>query len=164
MKEKNKLIIIVFALCITVTLIGTMTSCPEARDPGVADDVTSCVYEAEDGTIGGSAIVMEDYYVGEMNQEGASITINNVDGGAGGSTNLTIMHATELDGPYTKSLYVNGSDVETLSFTPTGGWTTFIEYSVTITLISGTSNTIMLKNDTDDDNEGVNIDKFIVSQ
>ena len=144
------------------TVGGGSTPSSTSSVSSSSSDEESVTYEAEAGTLDGGAVVMDDYYVGNMNADSASITINNVDGGSGGSTNLTVMFATDLAGPYTKSLYVNGSDVETLSFTSSGGWTTFAEYSVTITLNAGTTNTIMIKNDADDDNEGVNIDKLIV--
>ena len=106
----------------------------------------------------------DDYFVAEMNQPSAWNKISNINGGSGGDVTLTITYATEIAG--TKSLYVNSeiTRLTQVNFPPTANWTTFVESDpITITLNAGTSNYIMLKHESDDGHDGVNIDKYTVS-
>ena len=123
------------------------------------------IYEAEDGDYGSGAEVMVEggiIYIGSMQHPGAWNEVINVYGGTGGDVTLTIRYATDINNSI-KSLYINGTDVMTLVFPASGGWITFTDLQVTVNLVAGTTNTIKLQNDPDD-NEGVNIDKYIISE
>jgi hypothetical protein len=126
-------------------------------------------YEAENGTIGSPASRRADanasggYCVGGMNNLGASDQITHVDGGAGGSCTLTITSAIGGTTAATKSLYVNGAKVGQISFSGTGGWSTYTaNYTGSVTLSAGTANTLKIQNDSGDNGTGVNLDKFTV--
>ncbi len=117
-------------------------------------------YEAEEGTWGNGA-TEHGYYIGSLHNAGAWNQISNVDGLSGGTMTLTIRYATNVTNA-TKSLYVNGIDVAQIAFPSTGGWWTFNTTQTTITLNPGRANTIMLTNDSED-NEGVNIESYLIN-
>ena len=163
----KKIIMLLLTIIFIIGLMVIIQSCPamperESDDPG---PMTTTTYEAEDGECGNGAITGTEGDVDcvkEMHNPEAFNEISNVNGGAGGSVTLVIVYATGCDDAVTKSLYVNDVDVQQIAFTK-GDWTEFIESEpITITLKSGTTNKIKLQNDADD-NEGVNIDKYIVS-
>jgi hypothetical protein len=70
------------------------------------------------------------------------MTFNNVNGGAGGSQTITFRYAL-ASGSRTGSLVVNGV-AQNITFNSTGAWTTWATQNVTVTLKSGTTNTIAL--------------------
>ncbi len=149
--------------------------------PGIA---TSRVYEAEDGILSkgakkgffkrlfsGGKLVVNDFAasgyktVDNMKSPGSAITLNSVDGGEGGSATLKVNYASSSSKAVKLSLYVNGTDVEQLMFSNTGGWNMDNpgEKLTTINLNEGTGNTIKLQIDPDDKpTSGISIDNFIV--
>ena len=62
-------------------------------------------------------------------------------GPSGGSTTLIIRYALGATGSRTGTLTVNGAS-QSITFAPTGSWTTWTTMSVPITLAAGTGNTI----------------------
>ncbi|MCK4799060.1 MAG: discoidin domain-containing protein, partial [Spirochaetes bacterium] len=119
-------------------------------------------YEAENGTwYGAKSTDGAVTYIGSLQWPGAYNQINNVNRVSGGEVTLSIRYATN-EANSQKSLYVNGTDVKTLTFPYTGGWTTYTTLDVTIDLNAG-SNTIKIQNDNGDgDYEGMNIDKYTI--
>ncbi|MCK4798628.1 MAG: discoidin domain-containing protein, partial [Spirochaetes bacterium] len=126
--------------------------------------IESTEYEAENGEWYGTSDTEGGVtYIGSMQWNGAWNKINNVNGALGGEVKLSIRYATN-EANSQKSLYVNSTDVKTLTFPYTGGWTTYTTLDVTIDLNAG-GNTIMIQNDNGDgDYEGMNIDKYIISK
>lgn len=128
------------------------------------------VYEAENGTIGSGAAVASKSNasggsaIGSMHNNNAYTQIQNVDGGqAGGKYELTIRYATG-DAVATKALYVNGAKVTDLQFNSTGGWNTFVNKTVEVTLNAGATNSIKLQNDGGSTfTYGVEVDKYSLS-
>ncbi|KUP22550.1 glycosyl hydrolase family 18 protein [Paenibacillus sp. DMB5] len=128
------------------------------------------VYEAESGIIGNGATVGSDSNasggsaIGSMHLVNAYSQIQNVNGGpVGGKYELTIRFATG-DNVATKALYVNGARVSDLEFKSTGGWNTFVNKTVDVTLNAGLTNTIKLQNDSGQTfSYGVEIDKYTLS-
>jgi xylan 1,4-beta-xylosidase len=130
------------------------------------------VIEAESGTYGSGAVLMSDanasggYCIGSTHNAGAYLTISGINGGgSGGSCTLKVRYASAPTGVTSKkSLYVNGVDVQQVTFPNTVSWSTYTDLTVTVTLSAGTVNTIKFQNDiADGDIEGVNFDKFTVN-
>ncbi|MDQ6418855.1 glycosyl hydrolase family 18 protein [Paenibacillus sp. LHD-117] len=128
------------------------------------------VYEAESGTIGSGAAVASKSNasggsaIGSMHFNNAYNQVQNVNGGqAGGKYELTIRFATG-DAVATKALYVNGSKVAYIEFKSTGGWNTFVNKTVEVTLNPGATNSIKLQNDGGQTfTYGVEIDNYSLS-
>jgi|GEM_PF-970107 len=134
---------------------------------------SSTVYEAESGTIvaanaSGDAAASGGSKVVNMHLANASVTINNVNGGSGGSATLIIRYDNGAAGNGTKDLYVNNVFVQTVTFLPTGDWTCAspspcVDLApVTITLNAGTGNSIKIQNPSGN-SAGVDLDKFTVT-
>lgn len=128
----------------------------------------SVKYGPLDYELGGGANVQTDStrgtYVADTHKEGAYIQINNVDGGGGGTAELSIRYITEM-GECTRDLYVNGENVQEILFPitdTTGYWQTWGEIKVEITLEAGNGNTIQLKNESESD-KGLNIGEITVT-
>lgn len=130
------------------------------------------VMEAESGAWGGGANQLSDsnasggYCIGWLHYAGAYLTMSGINGGgSGGNCTLKIRYASAPAGVTSKkSMYVNGVDVQQVTFPNTASWSTYTDLTVTVTLNAGTGNTIKFQNDTaDGDIEGVNFDKFTVN-
>ena len=123
-------------------------------------------YEMENGTIGGSASIYSSpaasfgAHVGFLHITGASVTVNNVDGGTGGKKTMVIQYATQ-EPRSSIDLYINGSFSQTITFSGTGGWEKFQTTTTNISLIAGSGNSIKFIHNSDNSG-GVNLDKIIV--
>ncbi len=122
--------------------------------------------EAESGTLANGATIMSTsnasggQSVGNLHNSSASCQVGNVSGGAGGTATLVVTYASNDTGA-SKGLFVNGTRT-TLNFSNTGGWNTFSTVTATISLNSGTGNTIMIRND-EANSWGINLDKFTIT-
>ncbi len=159
---------------ITVTGGTGITAYPPDGGSGgsVALPVTT-IYEAEIGTRGGGINTQTSAgalpasaspnLVGSMNSNDSWVQVNNVDGGTGGTATLVVRYALGQSSTRTVSLYVNGVDVEQLTFATTANYNTFTDKSISIQLVSGTGNTIRLEKDSGDTGN-VDVDRFTVTK
>ena len=128
---------------------------------------SSDIYEAENGTVGGSAVFQVEpnasngKVVAYMDAIGAYSQIGTVAGGTGGSATLSIRYANGYTVNSTVSLYVNNVKTGQLTFTPTGDWAVFAEITTNITLNAGAINTIKLQKDANDVSVS-DIDKYTI--
>jgi hypothetical protein len=131
----------------------------EVRLQELADDAESTSapptpgsYPAEDGTVAGSALVQSDvagyngtgfvnFAVGSTGTP-STLTFTGIDGGSGGTKVLRIRHGLGSTSSRTGQLTINGV-AQSITFDPTGAFTTWLNKDVVITLNSGTSNTIV---------------------
>lgn len=111
-------------------------------------------YQAEDATVTSASI--DSNHTGyngtgfvNSYSSGSSIAFSNVNGGSGGTVTLKIRNALGAGSSRTGLLIVNGSS-QNITFSPTGAWTTWQTHSVSISLNSGTSNTITLQSNGSD--------------
>ncbi|MFJ6125721.1 DUF4832 domain-containing protein [Streptomyces griseoviridis] len=88
------------------------------------------------GCSGGSKVG----YVGN----GATLTFNGVDGGSGGTKTVTVQYTTAESRSAT--VRANTGTAKTVTFPPTGDWTTTATTTVTLDLAAGTGNTITIAN------------------
>jgi hypothetical protein len=108
-------------------------------------------YQAEDAVYGSSAVFESTNGgyngTGYINfpSNGGYLEFRNVDGGAGGAVTLKIRNALGVTSSRTGRIQVNGGTWQNITFDPTGGWTTWTVKQVSVTLNSGTSNTIRLE-------------------
>lgn len=121
-------------------------------------------YEAENGTVGNGATIANDSNasggkcIHDLHIATAYCQIGSVNGGQGGSCTLNVYYAT-MDTSASLNLYVNGVAKGYLTLPSSGGWSNFTGcVQTTVTLNSGTSNTIKLENRTG----GVNLDYITV--
>jgi hypothetical protein len=104
-------------------------------------------YQAESGVIAGGVTIDSNNAgfngTGFANfpTTGGSLQFNSVAGGTGGTKTLTVRYALGITTSRTGQLTVNGV-TQNITFAPSGSWTTWVNQSVTITLNSGTANTI----------------------
>ena len=125
-------------------------------------------YEAESGTVGGGAQVQTasaasgGKVIGALNNIGAYVRINSVEGGGGGTVTLQIGYANGYSTTRTLSLYINSVKVKQLSFPITGSWNTFSSIQTTASLNAGANNTITIQRDAADV-EAADIDYIAVS-
>ncbi|HSB02532.1 MAG TPA: arabinofuranosidase catalytic domain-containing protein [Anaerolineales bacterium] len=80
---------------------------------------------------------------------GGFVEFQNVNGGTGGSHTLTFRFALGATSARTGLLIINGVS-QNITFSPTGSWDTWATQTVTITLNSGTGNTIRLQSNGSD--------------
>lgn len=128
-------------------------------------------YEAEAGTLGGSANAQTEHpgysgagYVGGFNSIGASTTLA-VETDEAGDHPVTIRYANgphPFMGTKTASLYVNDVKVKQVAFPSTGGWATWSTLAETLPLEAG-PNTVALSVDQGDDGN-VNLDYLEVAE
>ncbi|MFF7334782.1 DUF4832 domain-containing protein [Streptomyces sp. NPDC008150] len=115
---------------------------------------TNASYEAEasGNTLSGGAVVASCAgcsggskvgYVGN----GGKLTFNGVNGGSGGSQQITIAYASAV--ARSATVQVNGGTAQTVSFPATTDWTTPGTKSLTVNLGSGSNNTITIANPSD---------------
>jgi rhamnogalacturonan endolyase len=90
---------------------------------------------------------------------GGYLQFNSVNGGSGGSATLAIRHANGDTASRTGVLIVNGVS-QAITFPSTGSWTTWSTLTVTVTLNSGSANTIRFESNGSD---LANIDEIVVT-
>lgn len=90
---------------------------------------------------------------------GGYLEFTGVDGGDGGSASLDIRYALGATGTRTGSLIVNGVP-QSITFDSTGDWTAWAIKNLTVSLNSGTTNTIRLESNGED---LANIDEIVVA-
>lgn len=154
---------------ITVSVSSSVTT-PDTTPPVTAPPVTTqpvtTVYEAESGALAGGANVQSatnasgGRIVGRITNVGARAQWT-VAGGSGGASTLVIRTANGFTATSKLGLYVNGVRQTTLSFASTGGWETFVDLAVPVTLVAG-SNTVALQHDSADVSSA-DIDKLTVT-
>ena len=130
----------------TVTVSGGgITRTAAVTQAGQA--ATSSVYQAENGTVGGGTVLESSnggfIGTGYVNSSvtGGFAQISNVDGRGGGSKTLRIRFALGVTASRTGRLLVNGV-ATSITFNPTGAWTTWVLQNVNVTLNNNTTNTI----------------------
>jgi hypothetical protein len=74
---------------------------------------------------------------------GGTLTFNNVDGNGGGTKSLAIRYANGGTTSRTGTITVNGV-TSSVTFAPTGAWTTWVTLNVNVTLNNSTTNTIQM--------------------
>lgn len=111
------------------------------------------VYGPEDCTLSGGANVQTDAsrgtYIADTHLAGASVQLDNVDGGEGGTATLTVRYITEM-GNCTRALYVNDEYIKDVLFPVTdtsGYWQTYADLKIEVELKAGTENTIRFYNE-----------------
>ena len=111
----------------------------------------SITYPAEAATLSGTGTIREKTNAGWNGQgyinfptTGGAMTLNNVRAAAAGTKTLRIRFALAGTTARTGQLVVNGVTTS-ITFNPTGAFTTWATKDVSITLNSGTTNTIQLK-------------------
>ncbi|MFJ1649583.1 DUF4832 domain-containing protein [Streptomyces sp. NPDC088258] len=75
---------------------------------------------------------------------GAALTFNGVDGGSGGTKTVTVHYATTETRSAT--VQANGGTRQSVSFAPTGDWSTTASTTVRLDLAAGTGNSITIAN------------------
>ena len=136
------------------TPVPTPTPTPSPTPTAVP--VPSATYQAAQGQVAnGASIWGYPFFVGNMHNNNASLTISNINGGGGGSATMRIHYASFDNG--SKSIYVNGNKVAShLSFPPTSGWGPngpFSDVTLTVTLNAGVGNTVKIVNDVNNDGD-----------
>lgn len=141
-----------------VLVSGTPSSDPVTPNP-VAN-----TYAAETAVLAGGTIAESIntgfHGTGYANAPttGGSITFNNVAGNGGGAKTLSIRYALGTTAARTGSLRVNGA-VQSITFAPTGAFTTWATLNVPITLLATSTNTIQLASTGQD---LANVDEIVV--
>ena len=127
--------------------------------------VVSTTYEAEAGTLGGGTRIDADHagFTGSgfanFPTTGGSLQWVAVDGGAGGSTTLTVRFANGSGKARTGRLGVNGV-AQNITTVASSSWTTWVTMTVTVPLNAGATNTIRLESNGQD---LANIDHIVVA-
>ncbi len=120
----------------TITYVGGTTPPP-----------SSDTYQAESGTVAGGTTIDSNNAgfngTGFANfpTTGGSLTFSNVDGNGGGTKAIQIRYALGITSSRTGNLIVNGSTTS-ITFQPTGAWTTWNTLAVNITLNNNSTNSI----------------------
>jgi len=150
------------------SVVFNMTACTGAPSPGgIEYDVIKLETDTASST-GGSTVLQAEsaLLAGGVTTEavntgfngsgyvnfpttGGSLTFANVDGGAGGPKTLSFRFANGTTAARTGALVINGAS-RSVTFAPTGGWTTWTTLNVTTTLNAGTNNTIQLQSNGQD--------------
>lgn len=97
---------------------------------------TGTVYESTNGGYRGSGYV-------NFGANSGTLTFNNVDGNGGGTKNLAIRYALGATAARTCNLIINGV-TRSITFQPTGAWTTWQTLTVSISLNNNSTNTIRI--------------------
>jgi rhamnogalacturonan endolyase len=110
----------------------------------------STTYQGESAQVGGGAVVESTNggfngtgYV-NFSANGGFLQFNNVDGGASGATTMRIRYALGVTSSRTGQLTVNGAP-QSITFSPTGAWTTWAVLVVNVNLAPGGGNTIIFQ-------------------
>jgi rhamnogalacturonan endolyase len=108
---------------------------------------TADTYQAEAGTIAGGVTIDSNNAgfngTGFANfpATGGTLTFSNVDGNGGGTKALQIRYALGATTARTGNLVVNGTTTS-ITFQPTGAWTTWATLTVNVTLNNNSTNTL----------------------
>jgi len=122
-----------------ITLVGGNSN--PNPNPGTA------TYQSETAVLGGGSFTESTNagYIGggyvNFPASGGTLDFVNVDGLGGGSHTLRVRFALGVTTSRTGQLVVNGS-TQSITFAPTGAWTTWSTLAVPVTLNGGTSNTV----------------------
>lgn len=145
-------------MTVAVTLANSATNTLQfastGGDLGNIDEITvppalgtSITLQAEDAALGGGTIA-ESANTGFRGSgyanspaSGGTITFNNVSGNGGGVRSLTIRYANGATASRAGNLVVNGA-TSSVTFAPTGSWTTWQTMTVPVTLKNDSTNTI----------------------
>jgi len=125
----------------------------------------SQVFQAENTSFGGGATADSNNSgfngTGFINfpASGGFLQFNNVSGGSGGNASLQFRYALGATGSRTGLLIVNGAS-QSITFQPTGAWTTWSTHTVNVSLNGGTGNTVRLESNGQD---LANIDQLTVT-
>ena len=110
----------------------------------------STTYQSESAQFGGGAVFESTNggftgtgYI-NFSANGGFLQFNNVDGGASGATTLRIRYALGVTSSRTGQLTVNGMS-RSITFNPTGSWTTWVVLTVNVNLAPGSGNTIIFQ-------------------
>jgi hypothetical protein len=110
---------------------------------------TPDTYQAESATLGGGAFIETTNagYNGSgyvnFPTSGGTCTFSSVDGNGGGAKTISVRYANGGTTTRTGTITVNGVS-SSISFAPTGAWTTWGTVSVNVTLANSATNTIQL--------------------
>ena len=106
-------------------------------------------YQAEAAPITGTGTVYESTHTGfrgtgyvNLGATDGTLTFNNVDGNGGGRKSLSIRYALGAPAARTANIIVNSGAPTPITFTPTGAWTTWQTFNVSVDLTNPTPNTI----------------------
>lgn len=125
---------------------------------------TTTTVQAEAGSVGGGTSIDSNNagFTGtgfaNFPSSGGFLQLTNVNGGRGGAATLTIRFALGSVTARTGQLLINGV-ARTITFAPTGSWTTWNTQNVSVTLTAGTTNTIRFQSNGQD---LANIDQLVV--
>ncbi|WP_175414747.1 rhamnogalacturonan lyase [Nibricoccus aquaticus] len=114
---------------------------------GTVTPPTSDTYQAESAAIAGGTTIDSNNAgfngtgFANLPVTGGSLTFSNVDGNGGGTKALQIRYALGAAAARTGNLTVNGSTTS-ITFQPTGAWTTWTTLTVNIALNNNSTNTI----------------------
>jgi len=110
----------------------------------------STTYQAESAQVGGGAVVESTNggfsgtgYI-NFSANGGFLQFNNVNGGTSGATTIRIRYALGVTSSRTGQLTVNGAP-QSITFNPTGSWTTWAVLTVNVNLAPGGGNTIIFQ-------------------
>ncbi|HEY9433448.1 MAG TPA: carbohydrate-binding protein [Blastocatellia bacterium] len=115
----------------------------------------SITYQGESAQVGGGAFVESTNGgfngAGYINfpANGGFLQFNNVDGGTSGATTIRIRYALGVTSSRTGQLTVNGAP-QSITFSPTGSWTTWAVLVVNVNLAPGGGNTIIFQSNGQD--------------
>jgi rhamnogalacturonan endolyase len=115
----------------------------------------SITYQGESAQVGGGAFVESTNGgfngAGYINfpANGGFLQFNNVDGGTSGATTIRIRYALGVTSSRTGQLTVNGAP-QSITFNPTGSWTTWAVLVVNVNLAPGGGNTIIFQSNGQD--------------
>jgi hypothetical protein len=136
-----------------------------ATPTGTGGGVTNTI-QAEAGTVGGGTTIDSNNAgfngtgFANFSTTGGFLQFNNVAGGSGGAGTLTIRYALGITTSRTGQLVVNGV-TNSITFNPSGAWTTWTNKVVNITLGAGTTNVIRFQSNGQDLG---NIDQITVAK
>lgn len=123
----------------------------EENKLGIRAFIGAVNYPAEAGILTGTGTLRERTFGGWQGRgyvnfpaTGGAMTLNNVIGKNGGARTLRIRYANGAATARSGQLVVNGAATP-ISFSPSGSWSTWITKDVTVTLGSGSANSISLK-------------------
>jgi hypothetical protein len=112
-------------------------------------------YQSESATFGGGVVIepTNGGYNGtgyaNFPTTGGWLQFNNVDGNGGGTKTLAIRYALGATASRTGRLLINGT-AQTITFAPTGSWTTWTNHNVAVSLNNSTTNTIRFESNGQD--------------
>lgn len=116
---------------------------------------TTTTVQAEAGTVGGGTTIDNNNAgfngtgFANFSLSGGFLQLANVNGGTGGTATLTIRFALGAATSRTGQLLINGTS-RSITFSPTGSWTTWTTQNVSVPLNSGTTNTIRFQSNGQD--------------